>query len=77
MTRRKITQLGNELVDQTEDVLKSIKRFVQNINKVFEYVKIDGFVFDEADYLVVSEKEVKEVIEIFKTFNIDIKGNKE
>ena len=49
---------------------------MQGINKVFEYVKIDGFVFDEADYLMVSEKEVKEVIEIFKTFDIDITGSR-
>lgn len=76
MTRTKIQKLGNDLVDQTENVLKGIKKFVQNINKLFEYVKIDGFVFDEADYLLVSEKEVKEVIEIFKNFDIDITGSR-
>lgn len=53
--------------------MKGLKRFIENFNHVFEYVRIDQFIFEESDYLYVSEKEVKEIRHIFMAFDIDIK----
>jgi hypothetical protein len=50
-----------------------VKKFIGSFNKFFEYVKIETFVFEEADYIYVSEKEVKEVRDIFRTFHIELK----
>lgn len=72
-TRTKISRLGDKLVDTTESVLKGIKRIISAFNRNLEYVRIDTFVYEEADYMFVSEKEVKEVKEIFRAFDIDIK----
>jgi hypothetical protein len=53
--------------------LKGVKKFLQLFNKVLKHVKLETFVFEEADYVFVSEKEVKEVREIFRAFDIEIK----
>lgn len=60
-------------MDTTDQVLKGVKRFINLFNKVFHHVKLETFVFEDADYVFVSEKEVKEVREIFRAFDIDIK----
>ena len=72
-TREKIQNLGNRLVDSTDEVLKGIKRTIAQFNKVFEFVYIQNFIFEESDYEIISFKEVKEIKEIFKTFEIRIK----
>jgi hypothetical protein len=36
-------------------------------------VRIENFIFDDSDYQIVSEKEVTEVREVFKTFELEIK----
>lgn len=76
-TRSKISRLGDKLVDTTDQVLKGVKRFLSLFNKVFTHVKLENFVFEEADYVFVSEKEVKEVREIFRAFDIEIKQLKQ
>ncbi len=50
-----------------------MKKFIQLFNKTFNHVKLEIFVFEEADYVFVSGKEVKEVRDIFRAFDIDIK----
>ena len=72
-TRSKISKLGDRLVDTTDDVLLAVKKMITLFNKSFEFVQIEVFVFEEADYILVSEKEVKEIRDIFKAFDISIK----
>jgi len=36
-------------------------------------VQIDAIVFEDADYIFVSEKEVNEIREIFLAFDLEIK----
>jgi hypothetical protein len=43
-------KLGNELAETTIFVQKGIKKFIQTFNKAFEYVRIEIFIFEEADY---------------------------
>lgn len=76
-TRSKIARLGNKLVDTTELVLKGVKKFIALFNKSFNFVTIECFVFEEADYAFVSEKEVREVRDIFRAFEIDIRQMRE
>lgn len=72
-TRSKIGRLGERLVNSTEDVLTGVKKFINTFNKALEFVQLETFVYEEADYAFVSEKEVTEVREIFKAFDIHIK----
>jgi hypothetical protein len=51
-----------------------MKIFIRKFNKIFEYVSLERFVFEESDYEYVSIKEVKEIQAIFKTFDITIKA---
>ena len=53
-----------------------MKKFLSSINRALEYVKVDIFVFEEADYAFVSQKEVNEVREIFKAFDIQVRDLK-
>lgn len=72
-TRSKIMRLGDRLVDTTQDVLQGVKKLLSQLNKNMEFVQVGVFVFEEADYKFVSLKEVNEVREIFKAFDIYIK----
>ncbi len=72
-TREKISKLGNRLVETTDEVLRQKKKFLSQFNKVFEFVYLQTFIFEEADYEFVIRKEVSEIREIFKTFDIRIK----
>ena len=38
-----------------------------------DFVRIENFVFEEADYEMISYKEVKEIKDIFRAFDIKIK----
>ena len=43
------------------------------MNKSMDFVRVEQFIFEEADYEMISLKEVREIREIFKAFDIRIK----
>lgn len=53
--------------------MKGAKKFTSFFNKALEFVKVEIFVYEEADYCFVSQKEVNEVREIFKAFDIQVR----
>lgn len=53
--------------------MKQVKRFVSAVNKSMDFVRIEQFIFEESDYEMISMKEVKEIRDIFKAFDIKIK----
>lgn len=57
--------MGNNLVDLTDQMLKGTTKFFKSYNKIFNFVKIETFIFQEANYLEVSIKEVEEVRQVF------------
>jgi len=60
-------------VTVTEELMKQVKRFVSAVNKSMDFVRIEQFIFEESDYEMISMKEVKEIRDIFKAFDIKIK----
>ena len=54
-------------------MIRGQRRFIQAFGKAFEFVTIQSFVFEKADYKQISLKEVREIREIFKQFDIAIK----
>ena len=53
--------MGNSLVDLTDQILKHSFKFFKQFNKQFKYVKLETFIFHEADYIQVSIKEIEEI----------------
>lgn len=49
---------------------KEVKKFLVTVNRGMTQIKIDKFIFDGADYLKICEKEMKEISEIFETFDL-------
>ena len=64
-TRAEMLAMGNNLVDLTDQILKHSQKFFKSFNKQFTYVKLESFIFQEADYLEVAIKEVEEIGKIF------------
>jgi len=64
--------LGEQLVANTNTVGVEAKKLINSFNKAMGHVRIAQFVFDEADYLLVSKKEVAEIRDIFKAFEIEL-----
>ena len=54
LQRREITDMGNNLVHQTDLVLSKIPRFIKSFNKQFNYVLLETFIFHETDYTEVA-----------------------
>lgn len=50
-----------------------MKKFLVQFNKLLEFVCIQNFVFDDSDYENISLKEVREIKDIFMSFDIKIK----
>lgn len=65
--------LGDLLISATNQVLKSLKSFLPEFNRVMEHVSINVFNFDGADYQLICLKEVDEIRTIFNEFSISIK----
>lgn len=66
-------ELGDLLISATNEILKSMKSFVPEFNRVMEHVSIKVFNFDGADYKLICTKEVDEIRSIFNEFSISIK----
>jgi len=63
-------KMGNKLVEQTDVLLKGMRPFFRNFNRHFSYVRLDTFIFQEADYMDVAIKEVAEITAIFASYDI-------
>ena len=50
--------MGNNLVELTDQIIKGVLKFFRIFNKQFTYVKLEAFIFQEADYIDVTVKEV-------------------
>lgn len=50
--------MGNNLVDLTDQIIKGVLKFFRIFNKQFSHVKLEAFIFQEADYINVAMKEV-------------------
>lgn len=61
------------MIDCTEEVLKSLKRFYTQFNSCLEFVHVKNFLYENADYRDISIREVKEIREVFTLFDIDIR----
>lgn len=70
--RTEILNMGNNLVDLTDQIIKGVLKFFRTFNKQFTYVKLETFIFQEADYLEVILKEVQEIDEIFNSYEIHL-----
>ena len=75
-TRQEMLQMGNSLVELTDQILKHSQKFLKAFNKQFAYVKLESIIFQEADYLEVAIKEVEEIGKIFASYEIQMKGLK-
>ena len=73
--RVRIEELGGMLVEATKTVTQVSRRFLALFNRNMEHVRIDRFIFEEADYETVAVKEVREIREIFKAFGIRIEAH--
>ena len=71
-SRAKIKKLGNHLIDQTERVLEKSRPFLAKLNKCFEDVKFDFFLFQEADYCDIIIKEVNEISTILHSYEVTL-----
>lgn len=71
--REKLQKLGDQLVNSTEDVIRSSKNFISEFNQAFEFVYISSVIFEDADYRRVGLKEVEEIRDIFLMFDLKIK----
>ena len=70
--REEMRSIGNKLVQVTEQFLRKVGPFFKNFNKNFQFVKLDQFIFQEADYVDVAKKEVEEIASIFSKYDIII-----
>ena len=66
-------KLGNKVVELTDVLLKQSKTFFRTFNSSFSYVRLARFIFQDADYLEVSVKEVEEISAIFAMYELYIK----
>ena len=57
--------MGNSLVELTDQIIKGVLKFFRIFNKQFNYVKLESFIFQEADYIDVAVREVQEISQIF------------
>ena len=57
----------------TDELLKGSKKFINGFNKAMEFVRIEHIIFEESNYELISYKEVKEIRDIFRAFDINIK----
>ena len=71
--REKIKDLGNTLIDCTDEVLRTLKRFYTQYNSSFEFVFVQQFLYENADYREISIREVREIREVFNLFEMEIK----
>lgn len=62
--------MGNNLVDLTDQIFKGVPKFHRTFNKQFTYVKLESFIFQEANYVEVSLKEIQEISQIFASYEI-------
>ena len=53
--------MGNNLVELTDTIIKNVLKFFKSFNKNFTYVRLELFIFQEADYIDVAIKEVEEI----------------
>ena len=67
-----MVKLGNNLVFLTDQVLKLSKAFFRSFNREFFFIKLDQFIFQDADYLEVAVKEVEEITTIFASYELFI-----
>lgn len=70
--RLEMQQMGNTLVDLTDQITKQAVKFIKQFNKMFSYVYLDRFIFQEADYVEVAMREVNEITQIFATYEIEL-----
>ena len=70
--REEMTNMGNTLVALTDDIIKRVKTFFSKFNKTMLYVRLETFIFQEADYMEVSLKECDEIAQIFSAYDIQI-----
>ena len=70
--RQEMLQMGNTLVEQTDQIIKQVLKFFKTFNKQFTYVKLESFIFQEADYIDVAVKEVQEISRIFESYEITL-----
>ena len=66
-------KLGNQLVVMTDNLLRQSKTFFRNFNKSFLHVRLDRFIFQDADYLEVSIREIEEISAIFAMYDLYIR----
>ena len=60
-------------MDCTDEVLRSLKRFYTQFNSSFEFVFVQHFLYENADYREVSIREVREIRDVFNMFDIEIR----
>jgi len=72
-TRRELTRIGAELVKASRKALEAVQNLLQAQNRLMRNVKVDRFVFDEADYTAISKKELSEVFDIFQAFGLQMR----
>ena len=63
--------MGLDLAQTTDFLLKEIKKFLININKNLQFCRIEKFIFDGAEYTHICAKEMKEISEIFESFDLN------
>ena len=68
--RIKMKKLGNHLVELTDQVNKMSKLFLAKVNKHFNHFRIETFIFQEADYLDIANKETEEIAAILASYDI-------
>ena len=69
-TRQQMQELGDLLVNSTDEVLRCLKTFIPTFNKSMQHICIRTLNFDGADYRVICTKEVDEIRNIFNEFSI-------
>ena len=63
-------KLGNTLVELTDQVNKVTRQFLNKVNKHFNHVRVETFIFQEADYLEIARKETEEIGVILASYDI-------
>lgn len=61
------------MINSTDEVMNGLSQFMASFNHTFEKVCINTFLFDGADYQLICTREVNEIRDIFKQFDIYIK----
>ena len=59
--RNEMRSMGNKLVELTDSLISRSKGFFTKFNKTMMYVKLEQFIFQEADYMEVALKECGEI----------------